>query len=73
MVVSPFNNIIQLDIYSNILFVPASKFFIRFNGTPSNSINWVAFQPHYDMPTDKYLFKDSSIYMPRIEKATTLL
>ena len=57
--------------HNNKFFGPEFKVFIRFNDTCSNIINRAAFQPHKDMATDKYVFKDLSCDMPSIKKSTT--
>ena len=58
--------------YNYKLFVPVSKVSIRFNDTPSNSIDCAVFQPHNDMHTDKDISKDSILDMKSIKKSTTI-
>ena len=70
--VSPLENSLQLDMYNDNLFLPAYKVSTRLNDTTSNILYCAAFQPHNDIPTDKYLFKDLSLDMSSIEKSTTI-
>ena len=70
--VSPFDNSFQIDMYNYKLFGTLSKGSIILNDTPSDSIYYVSFKPHNDMPTAKYLFNYLGLDIKIIYKSTTL-
>ena len=61
LLVSPFQNILQIDMYNNKFFRPASRVLIRLNDTPNISIDCSDFQPHNEIANPKYLFNCYSL------------